>query len=145
MGRVANLDPLYQPGTPVPERMDKQGYLQAQLAETIGDSAVLGAGATSAFLAYGFPVWLHSISIDNGGTVAWLKLFDTAVAPVAGAGTPLGSYEATPNAGRQLVFPMPQRFSLGLGFTLTLGRATADVAAPAGSAVNVTFHYRRIP
>ena len=79
------------------------------------------------------PTTLRSMTFTNtAATPRYLKIYDTAIAPVAGVGTPVLILAlASPGT---LAFPLPSEgfvFANGIGMTMTLGPDNANVTPTA--------------
>ena len=76
---------------------------------------------------------LRAITFTNyTATARHFKLYDTASVPVAGSGTPV--MVCSMPASGTLVYPLPVEgfpFSLGIGYTMTLGAANGDTTPTA--------------
>jgi hypothetical protein len=79
------------------------------------------------------PATLRAITFTSyTATARHFKLYDTASVPAAGAGTPV--IVCSMPASGTLVYPLPVEgfpFSLGIGYTMTLGAANNDVTPTA--------------
>ncbi|SRR6266581_647920 len=85
---------------------------------------------------------IHAINVN--AAVRYLKLYDTAMIPTAGSGTPVRRYGipgATTGAGFILAPTVPFAFYAGLGLTLTTGSADSDTAALTAGDVILTLEY----
>ena len=114
------------------------------------------AASTNATLVRSVPTALQGmVAVNTGTAAAYLKLYDTAAAPVPGAGTPVMTVPLPVNQPVRLdtsvafltpvlVYTARSRgggeapLLYGLGFTVTGAVGDADTtAAPAGGVVNL--------
>ncbi|WP_395161335.1 hypothetical protein [Ilumatobacter sp.] len=83
---------------------------------------------------------LRAIVMTNyAATARHVKIYDTAVAPVAGVGTPV--IVLSMPAGGTLAYPLPFQglaFSNGIGMTMVLGAANSD-ATPTATAPDISL------
>lgn len=81
------------------------------------------------------------ICFNPTATIGWLKLHDTAAAPVAGTTAVKQAYLIPAStAGNGFVVDIPIEFSAGIAFTFTSAAADADTSAgPAGAAINLIY------
>jgi hypothetical protein len=79
---------------------------------------------------------------NTGAAFAYVKLYDSASAPTAGAGTPVQVYGLPPGGGGNLPIPAGLVFAAGIGYTIVAGTgADADATAVALSQVNLNLGY----
>lgn len=84
------------------------------------------------------------VALNSTVALYWLKLYDTAVAPTCGAGTPVQKYAipfGSSNSGGGFVLPIPDgmQFFNGIGFCLTGAQADNDTTnAATGVVLNFT-------
>jgi hypothetical protein len=115
-------------------------------SSTIGKVSIVGGSVLTPIFVLGQlgPVNINSASVTSSSSVLraivftnytatprHFKLYNTASTPVAGTGIPV-LVCSMPAAGT-LAFPLPVEglpFSLGIGYTMTLGAANNDVTAP---------------
>lgn len=84
----------------------------------------------------------HIIFTNNGATPAYLKLYNQNTAPTAGVGTPSKVIMAPPmNTVVLSVGAAGNRFSAGIGYTITGGAANADTTAVAADQCTVGITY----
>src|SRR6266404_3361266 len=91
-------------------------------AATVNNTLVKNAAGAIGFIQVG----------NNAATVAYLKLYNKATAPVAGADVPVQTYMIPGNtAGAGLSLPIPAGlvFSAGIGLSLSTGIADTDNTA----------------
>lgn len=102
-----------------------------------------GTNATSVKASAG---QLYKIEItNNSANIGYLKLFNTAGTPTAGAGTPVIRLMVPGNssgAGLLSTFDNGVAFATGIGFTFTGGIADADTTSVAASAFIVNLYYK---
>lgn len=81
------------------------------------------------------------VCFNPTATVGWLKLHDTAGAPIAGTTAVKQTYLVPAStAGNGFIVDIPIEFTAGIALTFTGGSADADTtAAPAGVAINVIY------
>lgn len=73
---------------------------------------------------------LYAIQGYNAATsVCYLKLYNAATAPTAGAGTPVKTLALPPSCGFAFDFPVGYSFSTGIGFTLVTGVADNNASS----------------
>jgi hypothetical protein len=81
---------------------------------------------------------------NNGGAIAYLKLYDKASAPTVGTDTPLHTIMIPGNtAGSGFSYSPPAglKFATGIAFAVTGGMAVADTTAVAAAQVCVNLGY----
>jgi hypothetical protein len=79
---------------------------------------------------------------NNSGTIAYLKIYDTAGTPTAGSGTPKKRIMVPASGGVALSYDNGDAFASGIGFTFTGGIADADATVVAASAYLVNMSYK---
>lgn len=91
---------------------------------------LIGAASNNATLVKGSAGSIGSIICgNNAATIAYLKLFNKATAPVPGTDTPVHTIMIPANtAGSGFAYPIPAglSFNLGIGLAVTLGIALND-------------------
>lgn len=103
---------------------------------------ILSTASTNASLVQTGETRLLALTLTNPtATVAHVKFFDKATAPIPGTDTPLLNFNAPANvAGAGIPVPIPDRgyiFHKGLGIAITGGSALLDATnAPAGVQAN---------
>jgi hypothetical protein len=107
--------------------------------------SLIAAGTTNATLVQGHASELHGGYLYNSAAYAvFLKLYNSATAPTAGAGTPvlrLGIPAATAVAISSLDSEGVS-FNLGLGFTITKLSADNDTTVVVAGDLLVNLFYR---
>jgi hypothetical protein len=114
-------------------------------ADTLMHSAVL-ANSTNATNVKNGAGTLFNVSVaNNSGTVAYLKLYNSASAPTCGSGTPVARYiipASTAGAGSNIDIAVGAEYTSGIGYCVTTGIADADTAAVAANAYIVNIVYK---
>lgn len=108
--------------------------------------SVLIASGTNAQNVKASAGQLYKIEItNNSANIGYLKLFNSASAPTAGAGTPVIRLMCPASASGAGAFSsfsdIGAAFSAGIGFTFTGGIADADTTSVAASAFIVNLYY----
>jgi len=107
--------------------------------------SLVAAATANATLICNRPCVVTSIhAINVNAAVRYLRLYDSATVPVAGAGTPIRRYGipgATTGAGFILAPTVPFAFAAGLGITMTTGSADTDTAVLTAGDVILTIEY----
>lgn len=82
----------------------------------------------------------YMYATNTGAAFAYVKLYDSNVAPTAGAGTPVAVFGLPPGGGGNLPVPAGMVFASGIGYTIVAGTgADADSNAVALSQVNLNI------
>ena len=103
------------------------------------------AATTNATLVSAGSTGLASLYATNiGGTVAFIKLYNKATAPVVGTDIPvmiidLPAAGTAPGKHNLIAGSSPFRFPLGLGLAITGGFADADTVAVAAGQVKIAI------
>ena len=101
----------------------------------------VSANTTNCTLISKGPHLLTGLMAGNSGSVAYVKFYDLAVAPTAGAGTPYPVM--VPSDGVVDVgLPEPLKFVNGLGFCVTGEPANNDTTAVSSGQVTATFLFQ---
>lgn len=79
--------------------------------------------------------------VNNGASIAYVKLYDKASAPTVGTDTPVAVLPVPPSGGANLGFRDPPLFTLGLGFGITGGLADNDTTAVGAAQVGVSLFF----
>lgn len=97
---------------------------------------LIAAATTNAQLVKSSAGQLYSMVLFNGsaGTV-FVKLYNTATAPTAGAGTPVMTIGLAAGASLPLSYEWGIAFSAGIGLTITGAAADADTTAVAAGVI----------
>ena len=72
---------------------------------------------------------------NNGSTVAYLKLYNSATTPTAGSGTPVAVIGIPAGGGNVAAIPAGLAFSSGIGYTITGGATNSDTTAVAANQI----------
>lgn len=119
--------------------VDRKLYVAIGAAVSGGWSPtrVLSAASTNSTSVKGSAGQIGSITVANNSASNWayLKLYDSASAPTAGAGTPVFVVAIPPGGGNNPPLPGAIKFSSGIGFTITGGAADNDTTAVAAAQV----------
>ena len=125
---------------------DAAGNFMEMLAADPGTAFFLNSAATTnATLVAAGSTGLASLYATNaGGTVAFIKLYNKATAPVVGTDIPvmiidLPAAGTTPGKHNLIAGSSPFRFPLGLGLAITGGFADADTVAVAAGQVKIAL------
>lgn len=114
-------------------------------ADTLQASAVLAA-STNSTLVKNAPGTLFNVSVaNNSGTIAYLKLYNSATAPTCGSGTPVARYiipASTAGAGSNIDVSVGAEYTTGIGYCVTAGIADSDTTAVAASSYIVNIVYK---
>lgn len=102
---------------------------------------VSAATTNSTLVAAGYRLLTGWSCVNNGASLAYVKLYDKATAPTVGTDTPAVMIPVPPSGGANISLARPVRFSLGLGFGITGGLANSDTTAVSASQVGVTLFY----
>lgn len=109
-------------------------------------SSTLIASGTNATSVKASAGQLYKIEVtNNSANIGYLKIYNTASAPTAGAGTPvirLMCPASASGAGAFSAFDNGVAFATGIGFTFTGGIADADTTSVAASAFIVNLYYK---
>lgn len=109
---------------------------------TLVSSAIMAA-TTNATLVKSSAGQVYNISLtNNSATVAYLKLYNSATIPTAGAGTPVFRLMIPANTTIGLSLDSGLSFTNGIGYTVTGGIADTDVTAVAASVYIVNIIYK---
>lgn len=104
---------------------------------------LIALGTTNANLVKAAPGRIMGWHIHNtSAAIKFVKLYDTAVAPTAGAGTPIITISLSPSNKSELNIPPGISFAAGLGFTITGAAVDADATAVTAGDVIVNLFYR---
>jgi len=121
-------------------------------AQTVGGganqfSAIVPANTTGVFVVGGNRA-IVSLQLGGIGSVpAYVKFYDTAVAPTCGSGTPTkrliipAASTAGNGAGSNVVPYGGIKFVQGIGYCVTVGILDADTTAPAAATYLVNFDW----
>jgi hypothetical protein len=113
------------------------GGYSAHLIKTVQSAAT-----TNETLVVARPTVLSQVVLANdSGTRSFIKFYDTAVAPVAGAGTPLFTLYLPGKGTVAFDLPFGLNFSAGLGYTIVKNPAITDATAAALDEVVGFFTY----
>ena len=101
------------------------------------------AATTNATLVKATPGTVYSVTAFNGGaTAAYLKFYNSAVAPVVGTDTPVMVLPIPAGQSISVEFGVyGQRYTVGIGIAITGGAPDADVTAVAASQVKTQLTY----
>jgi len=104
------------------------------------------AATTNATNVKATPGVLYSLTVMNeNAAVRFLKFYDTAGTPTAGAGTPVLRYAipgATTGGGFSInLGPQGIAFPTGIGYTLVTGAADANASAVAADEIQINLGY----
>jgi len=109
-------------------------------------SSTLIAAGTNATSVKASAGQLYKIEItNNSANIGYLKIYNTAGTPTAGAGTPvirLMCPASASGAGAVSSFDNGVAFATGIGFTFTGGIADADTTSVAASAFIANLYYK---
>lgn len=140
--------PIYRAGLSAPVSMDNNGRQYVNEDRLTSGRGRQSAGrllaGTNSTLMYSGQFYLDLLVFGMFGAAnGYLRIYDTAVAPVAGAGTPVQQF-TVPGPGTWVVpYPRGLYFSVGIGYTCTLGNLDADatpLAGPASGTVSMVAH-----
>ncbi|HEY0756889.1 MAG TPA: hypothetical protein VGD98_23250 [Ktedonobacteraceae bacterium] len=106
-------------------------YHLISAASTNANNVKAGAGQI-----YGYEIG------NNGASDAYVKLYNTAGTPTAGAGTPLRVIYVPKGSRASLQSATGLNMSVGIGLTITGGAADADTTAVAANQVTVEIDYK---
>lgn len=109
-------------------------------------SSTLIASGTNATSVKASAGQLYKVEVtNNSANIGYLKIYNTASAPTAGAGTPVIRLMVPGNAsgtGVLSTYDNGVAFATGIGFTFTGGIADADTTSVAASAFIVNLYYK---
>lgn len=145
---VKCVDKVTEITNPLPYGTNNIGNVGMAPRETGGllmSSAVMLA-TTNATLVKSGAGQIYGIEVfNNSASIAYLKVYDTAWTPVAGAGTPAMRRMVPGNssgAGCIINIPNGSSYNRGIGYTFTAGIADTDTTAVAASAFIVNILYK---
>jgi hypothetical protein len=125
---------------------DAAGNFMEMVAADPGTAFFLNsaAGTNSTLVATGSTGVSSLYATNQGGTVAFLKLYNKATAPVVGTDIPvmiidLAAATTVPGKHNLTAGMSPFRFPLGLGLAITGGLADSDTTAVAANQVKVAI------
>lgn len=124
--------------------VDRKQYVAAGVAVSGGASAfgLRSANTTNATSVKGSAGQLYYVSAqNNGGAAAYIKLYNTASTPTAGAGTPLQVFMVPSGGGNNFTPSVGVVFSSGIGFTVTGGASDTDTTAVSSNQVTLNIGY----
>lgn len=102
-------------------------------AGTSGDATLVKNSATTLYGIKGY---------NAASSVRYLKLYNSASAPTAGAGTPKHTFALPPLSGFAFDFPQGVAYATGLGFTLvTTSPDNGSVSVTAADIVGLNIEY----
>jgi hypothetical protein len=105
-------------------------------------SKLVSANTTNATNLKASPGQLGFIAAyNNGATIAYLKLYNTAGTPTVGSTAVVQSYMLPAAGGGVIPIPGGLAFSTGIGYAITGGAADSDTTAVAASQVIANFGY----
>lgn len=106
--------------------------------------SLIAAGTTNATLVQGHATELHGWYLKNNAAYdVWLKLYNSATAPTAGAGTPKARIGVPAGGGANLdVSAEGASYSSGLGYTITKLPADNDTTVVVASDLVLNLFYR---
>lgn len=86
-------------------------------------------------------VYGYELSNNSATAVAYVKLYNSATIPTAGAGTPFRTIGIAANSSKNLSIPSGLAFSAGIGFSVVGGLADNDATAVLLSQIGVDIDY----
>lgn len=107
--------------------------------------SAIAAGTTNATLVQAHPSEVHGGYLHNTAAYAvFLKLYNSATIPTAGAGTPVARFgiPATTAITLSALVDEGVTFSAGLGYTITKLAADADTTVVVAGDLIVNLFYR---
>lgn len=123
---------------------DRKVYVAVGAAVSGGwtPSKLISANTTNATSLKGSPGQIGFISAtNNGGSAAYLKIYNKASAPTVGTDVPVQVYMLPAGGGNNPPLAGGIALSTGIAFAITGGAADADTTAVAASQVQVNFGY----
>lgn len=111
-------------------------------------SSTIAANNTTAITIKTSGGTVYSVdAFNNGGTIAYVKLYNASAAPTCGSGTPFARYmipfgASSSGGGFNVSNINGDSYGLGIYMCITTGIADNDASAPAASTYIVNVHYK---
>ena len=102
---------------------------------------VLSAATTNATNIKGSAGQVYVIALGNNSTIAYLKLYNKATAPVVGTDTPLATYRIPANGTLNIAFRAGKIFTTGISYAITGAAADSDTTAVAANQISGSIEF----